>query len=45
MCNVTEGFVEHSDYYRMDKLLDEDEVYDEETGDAPEDARRVVIIK
>lgn len=44
VCNVSEGFVKHSDYHRMDKLLDEDDVYDEETGDAPEDARRVVII-
>jgi hypothetical protein len=45
VCNVTEGFVQHSDYHRMDKLLDEDDVYDEETGDAPEDARRVVVLE
>ena len=44
-CNVTEGFVVHSSYHSMDKLLDEEDVYDEETGDAPEDARRVVIIE
>jgi hypothetical protein len=45
VCNVTEGFVEHSSYHNMDKLLDEDDVYDEETGDASEEARRVVIIE
>jgi len=44
VCNVSEGFVEHSGYHGMDKLLDEEDVYDEETGDAKEDARRVVII-
>lgn len=45
VCNVTEGFVVESAYHQMDKLLDEDKVYDEETGDVEEGARRVVIIE
>jgi len=44
--NVSEGIVEHSDYHRMDKLVEDDEdMYDEETGDFKEGARRVVIIE
>ena len=43
--NVTVGIVEFSDYHRMDKLVtDEDEVYDEETGDYKEDVRKVVVL-
>lgn len=42
---VEEGVVKYSDYHRMDKLEeDEDEVYDEETGDFKEGVRRVVVI-
>jgi hypothetical protein len=42
---VTEGVVEYSDYHRMDKLVtDEDECYDEETGDYKVDVRKVVVI-
>ena len=43
-CNVYEGFVEESAYHGMDKVIDDDEVYDEETGDAADDVRRVVLI-
>ena len=39
---VTEGVVKYSDYHRMDKLLDEDEMYEEE-GDF-EGTRRVVVL-
>jgi hypothetical protein len=43
--NVTEGTVEFSDYHRMDKLVtDEEDMYDEETGDFKEDVRRVVVL-
>jgi hypothetical protein len=43
--NVSNGVVEFSDYHRMDKLVeDEDECYDEETGDFREDVRKVVVI-
>jgi hypothetical protein len=42
---VSEGVVEYSDYHQMDKLVtDEDEVYDEDTGDFKADVRKVVVI-
>ncbi len=42
---VSEGVVEFSDYHRMDKLVtDEEDCYDEETGDYKTDVRRVVVI-
>jgi hypothetical protein len=42
---VFEGAVEFSDYHRMDKLVtDEEDLYDEETGDYKADVRRVVVI-
>jgi len=40
--SVTEGVVKYSDYHRMDTLLVEDDMYEDE-GDF-EGARRVVII-
>ena len=42
---VFEGVVEFSDYHRMDKLVDEEDTYDEETGDYKTNVRRVVIIE
>ena len=45
VCQVTDGVVEYSDYHRMDKLVtDEDECYDEDTGDYKTDVRKVVVI-
>lgn len=42
---VTEGVVEYSDYHRMDKLVtDEEDCYDEETGNFKADVRKVVVI-
>ena len=42
---VGEGVVEYSDYHRMDKLIEnEEDCYDEETGDFKADVRRVVVI-
>ena len=43
-CSVYEGFVQESAYHNMDKVVDENDVYDEETGDTADDVRRVVII-
>ena len=40
--SVLEGMVKYSEYHRMDKLLDEDEMYEEE-GDF-EGTRRVVVL-
>jgi hypothetical protein len=39
---VDEGMVKFSEYHRMDKLIDEDEAYEDE-GDL-EGARRVVVL-
>jgi len=45
ICQVSDGVVEYSDYHRMDKLVtDEDECYDEDTGDYKQDVRKVVVI-
>jgi hypothetical protein len=41
---VSEGYVQESAYHNMDKVVDECDVYDEETGDMDPDVRRVVII-
>ena len=41
---VEEGVVKYSDYHRMDKIEEDEEVYDEETGDFKEGVRRVVVI-
>lgn len=42
---VFEGVVERSDYHRMDKLVeDEDDFYDEDTGEFKEGTRRVVVL-
>jgi len=41
---VFEGVVEFSDYHRMDKMVDEEDTYDEDTGDYKEDVRKVVVI-
>jgi hypothetical protein len=45
ICQVSDGVVEYSDYHRMDKLVtDEDECYDEDTGNYKADVRKVVVI-
>ena len=42
---VSEGVVEFSDYHRMDKLVtDEEDCYDEDTGDYKAGIRKVVVI-
>ena len=40
--SVSEGLVKHSEYHSMDKLMDENEMYEEE-GDF-EGTRRVVVL-
>jgi len=44
VCQVIDGVVEYSDYHRMDKMVDDEDCYDEETGDYKQDLRRVVVI-
>lgn len=41
---VFEGVVERSDYHQMDKLVDDEDCYDEETGDYKTDVRKVVVL-
>jgi tRNA/tmRNA/rRNA uracil-C5-methylase (TrmA/RlmC/RlmD family) len=41
---VDEGVVEFSEYHRMDKMVDSEDCYDEETGDYRTDVRRVVVL-
>ena len=41
---VFEGVVEFSDYHSMDKMVDEEDTYDEDTGNYKEDVRKVVVI-
>ena len=40
---VFRGVVQYSEYHRMDRLVDEEEMYEEE-GDYNEAVRRVVVI-
>ena len=42
--SIEQGQVEYSDYHRMDKMVDDEDCYDEETGDYKTDVRRVVVI-
>ena len=42
--SVADGVVEYSDYHQMDKLVEDEDCYDEETGDYKEDVRKVVVI-
>lgn len=44
LSNVSEGIVEYSDYHRMDKIADDEDCYDEDTGDYKESVRRVVVL-
>ena len=41
---VFDGVVEYSEYHRMDKLVEDEDCYDEETGDYKADIRKVVVI-
>lgn len=41
---VHQGIVEYSDYHQMDRLVEDEEVYDEETGEYRTDVRKVVVL-
>jgi hypothetical protein len=41
---VSEGVVEFSEYHRMDKMVDDEDCYDEDTGDYKADVRKVVVL-
>ncbi len=41
---VFDGVVEYSDYHRMDKLVEDEDCYDEDTGDYKAGIRKVVVI-
>jgi hypothetical protein len=41
---VFDGVVEYSNYHQMDKLVDDEDCYDEDTGDYKADIRKVVVI-
>ena len=42
--NVNAGIVAYSEYHRMDKVADDEDCYDEETGDYAAGSRQVVVI-
>ena len=42
--SVADGVVEFSEYHRMDKMVDDEDCYDEDTGDYKADVRKVVVI-
>jgi tRNA/tmRNA/rRNA uracil-C5-methylase (TrmA/RlmC/RlmD family) len=42
--SVEQGIVEYSSYHSMDKMVDHEDLYDEETGDYIEGVRRVVVL-
>jgi hypothetical protein len=44
ICQVFDGVVEYSDYHQMDKLIDDEDCYDEDTGDYKAGIRKVVVI-
>jgi hypothetical protein len=41
---VFDGVVQYSDYHQMDKLVEDEDCYDEDTGDYKADIRKVVVI-
>ena len=42
--SVEEGVVEYSDYHSMDKIVEDEDCYDEETGGYKEGVRTVVVL-
>jgi hypothetical protein len=43
--DVREGVVEYSEYHRMDKVVEnEEDIYDEETGEYKTETRKVVVL-
>ena len=44
ICQVSDGVVEYSEYHRMDKMVDDEDCYNEDTGDYKADVRKVVVL-
>jgi hypothetical protein len=42
--SVETGVVEYSSYHSMDKIVDDEDCYDEDTGDYKADVRKVVVL-
>ena len=42
--NVEQGVVEYSSYHSMDKMVEDEDCYDEDTGDYKEGVRKVVVL-
>lgn len=42
--SIEQGVVEYSEYHRMDKMVDDEDCYDEDTGDYKADVRKVVVL-
>ena len=42
--SVEKGVVEYSDYHQMDKIVEDEDCYDEETGGYKEGVRTVVVL-
>lgn len=42
--DVEQGFVAYSDYHRMDKVAEDEDAYDDETGEYRDDMNKVVLI-
>ena len=41
---VFDGVLDYSDYHQMDRLVEDEECYDEDTGDYKAGIRKVVVI-
>lgn len=44
VASVSEGVVEFSEYHSMDRMVDDQDCYDEDTGNYLESVRRVVVL-
>jgi hypothetical protein len=42
--DVFEGAVAYSEYHRMDKVAEDEDAYDDDTGDFRTDVKKVVLI-
>ena len=42
--SIEQGVVEYSEYHRMDKMVNDEDCYNEDTGDYKADVRKVVVL-
>ena len=42
--SIEQGVVEYSEYHRMDKMVDDEDCFNEDTGDYKADVRKVVVL-